>query len=127
MEYRPLSFWSTIQLGATYFSNAERARNISYVYAFNPSDVVKSAGKDDLATIDSMIKTGNLNIGVKDPKSNNRLCVIRPDNGAKWRENIGEILKNNLTPSKLGDIKLVYSKPDLFGSSSASGFFAVGK
>jgi hypothetical protein len=127
VEYKPLSLWSTIQLGATYFSNAERAKNISYVYAFNPSDVVKSAGKDDLATISSMIKNGNLSIGIKDIKNSNRLCVIRPDNSAKWRQNIDEILRNDSYSNKLSGVKLVYSKPDLFGSSSGTSFFAVGR
>jgi hypothetical protein len=127
VEYKPLSFWSTIQLGATYFSNAERARNISYVYAFNPSDVVKSAGKDDIATIGSMIKSGNLNIGIKDIKNNNRLCVLRPDDSAKWRQNIEEILKSNSYSSKFDGVKLVYSKPDLFGSSSGTSFFSISK
>jgi hypothetical protein len=39
VEYKPLTFWSNIRIGATYLSNNQRARDFSYAFAYTLSDI----------------------------------------------------------------------------------------
>jgi hypothetical protein len=71
-KYEPLTLWSKIALGSSYFTDPNASKDISIVYAYNTNDF----NYDEYTRLLSGIKDGKIQIGVingfeKDPAGSN--------------------------------------------------------
>jgi hypothetical protein len=83
-KYRPLTFWATISLGTSYYTNPQRAQNINVAYAYEGPEF-----SDDLRnkTIWDLAKSGKISFGIVGEKaSKDSVCMSRLTCRRSWRE-----------------------------------------
>ena len=118
-EYKPLTFWSKVSLGTSYFTNTSTANNIEIVYAYRP-DELKATNDPDAVT--KLLKAGMVQVGVESKDkmvSGYRL----PDGVAGNDKAPSEFVK---TSSAKGDIVYLAPEHGLLGATPSGTLYSTG-